>query len=96
MRNHNPQNHRTRYKSPSLSPDTELAKKAIGVKLPVKIDTVVRAFPDISGFVRAAVIEKLEREGINLEVAIEPTPPPATPKKTRARKTKTKENGANL
>jgi len=73
MRNHNPQNHRTRYKSPSLSPDTELAKKAIGVKLPKNIDTVVRAFPDISGFVRSAVIEKLEREGINLEVAIEPT-----------------------
>jgi len=76
-----------------LSPDTELAKKAIGVKLPVNIDSVVRAFPDISGFVRAAVIEKLEREGINLDVAIEPkpTPEPATPKKTRARKTKINE-----
>jgi len=56
--------------------------------LPKNIDTVVRAFPDISGFVRAAVIEKLEREGINPEVAIEPEPEPAPQKKTRARKPK--------
>lgn len=89
MRNHNPQNHRTRFKSKTLPPDTELAKKAIGVKLPIDIDAYVRSLPDISGFVRESILEKLERESkLPLpKVAIAPTPltPPAepTPKKTR-------------
>lgn len=60
--NHNPQNHRTRFKSKTLPPAVELAKKAIGVKLPVDIDAVVRAMPDISSFVRDSIIEKLERD----------------------------------
>ena len=98
MGNSNPQNHRTRYKSKTLPPDTELAKKAIGVKLPVGIDKYVRSLPDISGFVRQSIIEKLERDAsLPLAVvAIAPTMQPVetipivevipTPKKPRAKK----------
>lgn len=42
----------------------ELAEKPIAVRLPVKIDTVVRALPNITEFVRAAIAEKAEREGL--------------------------------
>ena len=89
MGNSNPQNHRTRYKSKTLPPDTELAKKAIGVKLPVGIDKYVRSLPDISGFVRQSIIEKLERDAkLPLpEVAIAPMPTvEAIPKKPRVKK----------
>lgn len=40
----------------------ELAKKAIGVKLPVEIDQAVRALPDTSAWLRRVITEAAQRE----------------------------------
>ncbi|MGL4497561.1 MAG: hypothetical protein ACRCU2_00740 [Planktothrix sp.] len=41
-----------------------MARKVISTKLPEDIDALVRSLPNYSRFVREAVIEKLEREGL--------------------------------
>jgi len=50
----------------------------IGVRFPPDISNYLRSRKDTQDFVRAAVAEKLEREGIDVDASIEPTPPPAT------------------
>ncbi|NER32311.1 MAG: hypothetical protein F6J89_33110 [Symploca sp. SIO1C4] len=39
-------------------------QKPVCVMLPPSIDTIVKAMPNRSEFMRAAVIEKLERDGL--------------------------------
>lgn len=40
----------------------QIAKKSIGVKLPVELDEFVRSLPNKSEWVREAIAEKYERE----------------------------------
>lgn len=51
----------TRFKQVSNVP---MSKKAIGVRLPIDMDVVVRelAGDDLSNWIRQAIAEKLERE----------------------------------
>ncbi|MCT7964210.1 hypothetical protein NG791_26380 [Laspinema sp. D1] len=44
--------------------DRALARKAIATKLPEDLDALVRSLPNHSQFVREAIIEKLQREGL--------------------------------
>jgi hypothetical protein len=47
-----------------LPDDVELASKPLCVKLPVKLDKIVRSLPDKSVWLRAAITEKLQKEGL--------------------------------
>lgn len=60
MSNPNP-NQKTRFKQAGREP---LSRKAIGVRLPVSIDTALRelAGDELSEWIRQAIAEKLERE----------------------------------
>lgn len=44
--------------------DVDLAKTALCVKLPVAIDEVVRPMANRSEFMRQAILEKLQRDGL--------------------------------
>jgi hypothetical protein len=44
--------------------DKLLAKKLLAVKLPVSHDAIVRAMENKQAFVRAAIREKLDRDGL--------------------------------
>jgi metal-responsive CopG/Arc/MetJ family transcriptional regulator len=41
-----------------------LAASALMARIPVHIDAVVRSLPNRSAFIRAAITEKLERDGL--------------------------------
>lgn len=62
-----PYNDRGKFDSPYPEP---LAKKIIGVRLAENMDATVRrvAGNDLSAWVRSAIAEKLEREGIYHEL----------------------------
>jgi hypothetical protein len=42
----------------------ELAKAALCVKLPIEIDAIVRPMANRSEFMRQAILEKLQRDGL--------------------------------
>lgn len=42
----------------------ELAKQAIGVKLPVEVDAAIRALPNKTAWLRRVLIEAAKREGL--------------------------------
>lgn len=42
----------------------ELAGNPTCVKLPITLDAIVRSLPDRSAWLRAAILEKLERDGL--------------------------------
>jgi hypothetical protein len=44
--------------------DEPMAKTNVQVRLPESVDSVVRKLPNRSAFIRAAITEKLEREGL--------------------------------
>lgn len=44
--------------------DEPMAKTNIQARLPESIDQIVRKLPNRSEFLRAAIVEKLEREGL--------------------------------
>jgi len=82
------------YPFPSDGKGLIFKDQPIGVRFPPAISNYLRSRKDAKGrkdtqdFVRAAVAEKIAREGIDVEASIEPaTEPVAT--KTRARKSKT-------
>ena len=52
--------HKTRFKGKGVG--TKYKQKPVSVMLPEEIDTIVRAMPNRSEFIRQAIIEKLERE----------------------------------
>jgi len=62
------------YPFPSAGKGLIFKDHPIGVRFPPAISNYLRARSDTQDFVRAAVAEKLERENINPEVAIEPAP----------------------
>lgn len=54
--------YKTRFKSKGIGIKSK--QKPVSVMLPGDIDTVVKAMPNRSEFIRQAVLEKLEREGL--------------------------------
>lgn len=58
---HQAKDEQGRFTSPNLEP---LADKALSVRVPVSLDQVVRSLPNRPEWLRDAVIEKAEREGL--------------------------------
>ena len=54
---------KSQIKPSAADVDEPLAKKPLAVKLPASHDAIVRAMDNKQAFVRAAVREKLERDG---------------------------------
>lgn len=52
--------YKTRFKGKGLG--VKHKQRPVSVMLPEDIDTIVRAMPNRSEFIRQAIIEKLERE----------------------------------
>jgi hypothetical protein len=52
--------YKTRFKGKGVG--VKHKQKPVSVMLPEDIDTIVRAMPNRSEFIRQAIIEKLERE----------------------------------
>ena len=52
----------TRFKGKGIG--TVHGQKIVGARLPLKIDAIVRSLPNRSDFIREAIYEKLEREGM--------------------------------
>jgi hypothetical protein len=52
--------YKTRFKGKGIG--VKHKQKPVSVMLPEDIDTIVRAMPNRSEFIRQAIIEKLERE----------------------------------
>jgi hypothetical protein len=51
--------------TPRMDETTDpLAASALMARVPVHIDAVVRSLPNRSAFIRAAIAEKLERDGL--------------------------------
>jgi hypothetical protein len=53
---------KTHFKGKGLG--TTWKQPAVSVKLPPEIDAVVRSLPNRSDFIRKAIAEKLERDGL--------------------------------
>lgn len=53
-----------RFPPPKDIEGVELARRPTCVKLPIAIDAIVRSLPDRSAWLRAAILEKLERDGL--------------------------------
>jgi len=72
------------YPFPSDGKGLIFKDQPIGVRFPPAISNYLRQRKNAKGekdtqdFVRAAVAEKIARDGIDVEASIEPTPPPAT------------------
>jgi hypothetical protein len=54
--------YKTRFQSSGVG--TKSKQKPVSVLLPGHIDQVVKAMPNRSEFIRQAILEKLEREGL--------------------------------
>ena len=54
--------YKTRFKSKGIG--TKSKQKPVSVLLPRDIDSIVKALPNRSEFIRQAILEKLEREGL--------------------------------
>ena len=52
----------TRFEAQGVG--TKSGQKPISVMLPLEIDSVVRSLPNRSEFIRQAVLEKMERDGL--------------------------------
>lgn len=55
----------TRFEGKGIG--TKSGQKPISVMLPLEVDAIVRSLPNRSDFIRQAVIEKLDRDGIATE-----------------------------
>ena len=53
---------KTRFTGKGLG--TNRTQKPVAAILPPQVDEIVRSIPDRSEFIRQAIIEKLEREGL--------------------------------
>lgn len=54
--------YQTRFKSKGIG--TKSKQKPVSVLLPGDVDPIVKAMPNRSEFIRQAILEKLEREGL--------------------------------
>lgn len=52
----------TKYKDTGLGTTTK--QQPVSVKLPPKIDAIVRSLPNRSQFIREAIADKLRKEGL--------------------------------
>ena len=52
----------TRFEGKGIG--TKSGQKPISVMLPLEIDSVVRSLPNRSEFIRQAVLEKMQRDGL--------------------------------
>ena len=78
MPSKNPNNHATRFKDQGKQLKSQ--QQPLAVRFPPLILDYLKSREDTQDFVRAAVVEKLERDALLPSVAIAPTPspPPAT------------------
>jgi len=71
--------------------DGERLGKVIGIRFPVKIDTLLQAMPNKTDFIRQLVIEKLERDSaaqaqVEVEREVEAIAPKVAPISTKKRR----------